>query len=59
LLDAYYGSAAQPRLDELEDLTAVFICWNVLWSLLQSTRSVIDYDYLSLAEDLLDRLPAA
>jgi thiamine kinase-like enzyme len=59
LLDAYYGSAVQPRLDELEDLTAVFICWNVLWSLLQSTRSVIDYDYLSLAEDLLDRLPAA
>ena len=35
---------------------AATVCWNVVWSLVEMDGGVEDFDYLSLAEELLDWL---
>lgn len=57
LLEAYFGSADPDRREHLEALIPVYICWNAVWSVVESDGGVPGYDYVSLAEEFLDWLP--
>lgn len=57
LLQSYYGDDGKAHINDLEDVIAVFICWNVFWCLVQTTTSDLDHDYQKFAEDLLDLVP--
>jgi hypothetical protein len=35
----------------------VYICWNVVWSLVETEGGMVGFDYASLAEAFLDWLP--
>jgi thiamine kinase-like enzyme len=57
LLSAYFGAVEPEARQEMEILIPVFVCWNVVWSLVEMDGGVEDFDYLDLAEELLDWLP--
>jgi len=57
LLLASYFSTVEPQMrGDLEALIEVYVCWNVVWCLIQIEGSTIAHDYLELAEQILDRL---
>ncbi len=58
LLESYFGSAEPWMHTQLEALIPVFVCWNVVWCLVEMDGGVEDFDYLAHAEELLDWLPA-
>jgi hypothetical protein len=57
LLDAYFGEASDDLRRTLDDAIAVFLAWNVAWSMVQVHESEVDHDYLTFAEGLLDLVP--
>jgi thiamine kinase-like enzyme len=57
LLTSYFGSVDSGSREHLEALIPVYICWNVVWSLVESDIGVAGFDYFDLAEDFLDWLP--
>ena len=57
LLEAYFGGADPDRREHLEALIPVYICWNAVWSLVESVGGVDGFDYVNLAEEFLDWLP--
>ncbi len=56
LLESYFGKTGSGLRRDLDDLIAVYICWNVAWTLLQIGVSEIDFDYVVFLEELLDGL---
>ena len=56
LLESYFGSVEPSMRTELDTYIEVYVCWNVVWCLIQIEDSAIDYDYMALAEKILDRL---
>ncbi len=57
LLESYFGSVNPEMRQDLESLIPVFVCWNVVWSLVEMDGGVAGFDYLTMAEEFLDRLP--
>ena len=57
LLRSYFGSVDPTKRKRLEALIPVFVCWNVVWSLIESDGGIAGFDYLNLAEEFLDWLP--
>jgi hypothetical protein len=57
LLRSYFGSVDPTKRQHLEALIPVFVCWNVVWSLIESDGGIAGFDYLNLAEEFLDWLP--
>lgn len=58
LLGSYFGSVEPEMRQDLDTLVPVFVCWNVVWSLVEMDGGVAGFDYLNLAEELLDWLPS-
>ncbi|MEA3501358.1 MAG: choline/ethanolamine kinase family protein [Actinomycetota bacterium] len=58
LLEAYFGSVEPETRRDLEALIPVYLCWNVVWSLVQIDGGVQGFDYFSYSEKLLDWMPA-
>ncbi len=58
LLGAYYGTVEPGTRRGLEALIPVYLCWNVVWSLIQINRGIDGFDYFSYSERLLDWMPA-
>jgi thiamine kinase-like enzyme len=56
LLASYFGTVEPWMRGDLDALIDVYVCWNVLWCLIQIEDSTIAHDYLELAEQILDRL---
>ncbi|MEA1902699.1 MAG: choline/ethanolamine kinase family protein [Actinomycetota bacterium] len=54
LLRSYFGEVDPDSRGVLSEMIAVFLCWNVLWCLLQIGMSEVDYDYQALAGEFLD-----
>lgn len=54
LLAAYSGRTDDDARHELDEMTAVFLAWNITWCLVQATTSDIDHDFLDFAGELLD-----
>jgi thiamine kinase-like enzyme len=59
LLQAYFGEVDDQVRRDLDRLIGVYLCWNVVWCLLQVEDSSVEYDYASFAEELLDLVPPA
>jgi thiamine kinase-like enzyme len=57
LLQAYFGETNDDLRATLDDMIAVFLAWNVAWSMVQEHDSDTDYDYLAYAEQLLNLVP--
>ena len=57
LLQAYFGETSDDLRATLDDMIAVFLAWNVAWSMVQEHDSDTDYDYLAYAEQLLYLVP--
>jgi hypothetical protein len=57
LLESYFGEGGSRLRRDLDDLIAVYVCWNIAWILVQIDVSVIRFDYVNFLEELLDRLP--
>ncbi|MCL1595586.1 MAG: choline kinase family protein [Actinomycetia bacterium] len=57
LLESYFGSVDTPRRLDLDASICVVLCWNVVWSLIQTHGGVTGFDYLAYAEELLDTVP--
>lgn len=57
LLESYFGEDGIRLRRDLEDLIAVYVCWNIAWTLVQIDVSVIRFDYVNFLEELLARLP--
>lgn len=57
LLASYFGAADRDAREHLEAVVPVYICWNVVWSLVESEGGLDGVDYLELAEEFLDWLP--
>jgi thiamine kinase-like enzyme len=57
LLGSYFGSVEPEMRQDLDSLIPVFVCWNVVWSLVEMEGGVVGFDYLTMAEEFLDRLP--
>ena len=57
LLEAYFGSVTPETRHHLETLIPVFLCWNVVWSLIQIDGGISGFDYFSYSEGLLDWMP--
>ncbi|MCL1693828.1 MAG: phosphotransferase family protein [Actinomycetia bacterium] len=58
LLEAYFGSVTSEHQNALEVLIPVYLCWNVVWSLVQIDGGLSWFDYFSYSEKLLDWMPA-
>ncbi len=58
LLGSYYGSVDPWMREGIEALVPVFVCWNVLWFLVESETGGQGRDYTDLVEGFLDRLPS-
>ena len=58
LLEAYFGSAAPETRRDLEALIPVYLCWNVVWSLIQIDGGLEGFDYFGYSEELLNWMPA-
>ena len=59
LLESYFGEVDDQLRRDLHRLIGVYLCWNVVWCLLQVGDSSVDYDYATVAEELLDLAPGA
>ncbi len=57
LLEDYFGVVEPDRREHLEALIPVYICWNAVWSVVESDEGVPGFDYVNLAEEFLDWLP--
>ncbi|MEA2002678.1 MAG: phosphotransferase [Actinomycetota bacterium] len=57
LLAAYFGSVVPEARRYLEALIPVYLCWNVVWSLIQIDGGMRGFDYFSYSEELLDWIP--
>ncbi len=57
LIEAYFGRFEPVRRSQLDDMIRVVVCWNVVWSLVQTRGGVEGFDYLEFAEGLFDLLP--
>lgn len=57
LLRAYYGEVDDQVRRNLDRLIGVYLCWNVVWNLLQVNSSAVVHDYAAFAEELLDLVP--
>jgi len=56
LLETYLGTGPDNEtLDDFDRMIGVFLCWNIVWGLLQIDDSTLEYDYRAFAEGLLDR----
>ena len=58
LIQSYFGEVDERIRHNLDRLIGVYLCWNVLWCLVQAEASPIDHDYLACAEEWLDSVPA-
>lgn len=58
LIRTYFGAVDERIRQDLDRLIGVYLCWNVLWRLVQVEASPIGHDYLASAEGLLDLVPA-
>ncbi len=56
LLTSYYGATGPQKRERLESLIPVYICWNVVWSLVEADGGVVGFDYGKLAVEYLDWL---
>ncbi len=57
LLESYFGEGGSRLRRDLEDLIAVYVCWNIAWTLVQIDVGVIGFDYVNYLDELLDTLP--
>lgn len=57
LLEAHFGAVGPGSRAHLEALIPVYVCWNVVWSLMESVGGVHGFDYVDLAEQFLDWVP--
>lgn len=57
LVASYLRSGDPPLRRDLDRVVGVYLCWNIVWSLIQSTRSAADFDYVGFAEGLFDLVP--
>jgi thiamine kinase-like enzyme len=58
LLHAYFGEVDDRARRDLDRLVGVYLCWNVVWCLLQVENGAADFDYRGFADELLDLVPA-
>jgi thiamine kinase-like enzyme len=56
LLESYFGNVEPMLRRELDAYIEVYVCWNVMWCIIQVQDSTIAHDYMELAEQILDRL---
>lgn len=56
LLGTYFEIVDDQIRSDLEDHIDLYLCWNIVWSLVQVNHSEIDFDYLEFAEARLDRV---
>ena len=54
LLREYFGHVDPTVRQHLDDLVAVYLCWCVVWSLVQIGETVIDVNFQDLAQEYLD-----
>lgn len=57
LLSAYFGEVTDEHRRTLDDMIAVFLAWNIAWSLVQVHEDDVDYDYATFADSLLRLVP--
>ncbi len=57
LVESYFSGRNPRRRDGLDAMICVVVCWNVVWSLIQTHGGVAGFDYLEFAENLFDLLP--
>ena len=57
LLSAYYGATSDELRATLDDMIAVFLAWNVAWSMVQVPEPGDDRDHVAAAERLLNLVP--
>jgi thiamine kinase-like enzyme len=57
LLESYFGSVTPEARRDLEVLIPPYLCWNVVWSLVQIDGGIDGFDYFAYAEELLDWMP--
>ncbi len=57
LLSAYYGATSDELRATLDDMIAVFLAWNVAWSMVQVPEQGNDRDHVAAAEQLLNLVP--
>lgn len=55
LLGTYFELVDDRIRSDLDAQIDLYLCWNIIWSLVQAVHSEIDFDYLEFAEDRLDR----
>jgi len=56
LLGTYFEIVDDRIRSDLHAFIDVYLCWNVVWSLVQVVHSEIDFDYIKFAESRLDRV---
>lgn len=56
LLGTYFEIVDDQIRSDLEAHIDLYLCWNVVWSLVQFVHSEIDFDYFEFAETRLDRV---
>jgi len=57
LLESYFGTVTPGAKRALEALMPTYLCWNVVWSLVQIDGGIADFDYFAYAGELLDWMP--
>lgn len=57
LLETYFGRVTDDLAKTLEDMIAVFLVWNVTWSMVQLHDAGADHDYVTFADRLLTLVP--
>ncbi len=57
LLEGYFGSVTDAHRQTLTDMIRVFLCWNIVWSLVQVDSGSTRHDDLAAVERLLDDVP--
>jgi thiamine kinase-like enzyme len=57
LLRSYFGGVDTSTREHLEALVPVYICWNTVWSLVETDGGMAGFDYVNLAAEFLDWLP--
>jgi len=56
LLEAYFGDATPQLRRDLDLLIPVFLCWNIMWCLVQIEGAAVEFDFYQMAEDYLDMM---
>jgi thiamine kinase-like enzyme len=56
LLGAYFEAVDDRLRSDLDACIELYLCWNIVWSLVQVVHSEIDFDYFEFAESRLDRV---